>query len=122
MSRAATRSCPRASSTAPAMPAAAEASTTTGGGTRNGISTSTTRCASGRKTRSHSTSVPALDLRERASLEGKGALVDRRAGADQLTPGVDLAPRVPEQKAARPALAVDERDDALAVRLLPALD
>src|SRR5260221_499965 len=110
---------PRASSTAPAMPAAPDASTTTGGDTRNRTSASTTRCAAGRNVRSQSHSCTARSFRERPSALDKRSLVDRLAGADQLSRGVDLAPRVPEQYTARPALPVDVRDEAFAVRLVP---
>src|SRR5260221_3133542 len=113
---------PRASSTAPAIPAAPDASTTTGGDTRNRTSASTTRCAAGRNVRSQSHSCTARSFRERPSALDKRSLVDRLAGADQLGRGVDLAPRVPEQYTARPALPVDVRDDAFAVRLVPPLD
>src|SRR3954451_24171929 len=62
--------CPRHSSTAPAIPLAVDARTTAGGGTRSGARASTTGCASGRKTCSHSTSLPRRALRERASAPG----------------------------------------------------
>src|SRR5260370_19897524 len=103
------------------MPAAPDASTTTGGATRNPTSASTTRCAAGRTVRSQSHSCTARSLRERPSALDKRALVDRSTGADQLGRGVDLVPDVPEENAARPALIVDVRDDTFAVRLVPAL-
>src|SRR5260221_9862591 len=113
---------PRASSTARAIPAAPDASTTPGGDTRKRTSPSTTRCAAGRNVHSQSHSCTARSFRERPSALDKRALVDRLTGADQLGRGVDRAPGVPEQYAARAALRVDVRHDAFAVRLVPPLD
>src|SRR5262245_13857862 len=121
ISSAATTSSPRARSTAATTPVAAAASTTAGGGTRSGASTSTSTCASGRKSRSHSHSCTARGLRDRASALDKRPFCHRAAREDQLARGVDLVPDVPEQDAARPPLVVDVRDDALAVRLVPTL-
>src|SRR5689334_23453603 len=118
-SSAAAISSPRASATAPAMPHAADASTTAGGGTRSGASTSTTTCASGRNSRSHSHSCTTRGLRERASALDKGSFGNGLAREDQLGRRVDLVPDVPEQEATRLPLVVDVRDDALAVRLVP---
>ena len=63
----------------------------------------------------------ALCRRSGASVEEGAEVgrVDDGARPDQLARGVDLAPDVPEQESARPALAVDVGDDALAVRLGP---
>src|SRR5580765_5831778 len=104
--------------TAPAMPAAPAATTTAGGGTRSRARTSTSGCASGRKTASHRISYPFRGFRERASVSDRKSAL---AGTDELTRVVDLVPDVPKQHAARPAV-LDVRDDALAVRLLPVLD
>src|SRR4051812_17791333 len=105
------------------MPAAADASTTAGGGTRNGASARTTTCAAGRKTYSASASVPSLAFLDRANaLAKRRSLDDRARVADPRARLVDLAPRVPEEKAAWAPLAVDVCDDALAVRLVPGLD
>src|SRR5436190_16286332 len=109
---------PRPSSTAAARPTPPAATTTSGGGTWRRANRRTSGCASGRKTFSHTSSVPRRGLRDRArGLDGKGSL----SGPDQLACVVDLVPHVPEQHAARFAV-LDVRDDALAVRLLPVLD
>src|SRR4051812_3441293 len=109
---------PRPSSTVAARPAAPAATTTSGGGTRRRAKRRTRGCASGRKTFSHTSSVPRRGLRDRASaLDRKGA----HSRANQLTGVVELVPHVPEQHAARLAV-LDIRDDALPVRLLPVLD
>src|SRR3569833_5714 len=113
-SSAATISEPRASSTAPRMPTAAAASTTTGGGTRRRANGTTTRCARGRKTCSHSTSVPRLGFFEALKLD--------TARFDRVARRVELVPDVPEQEAARPPVCVDVRDRPLAERLVPRLD
>src|SRR5579859_708163 len=116
---AAASSDPWPSSTAAATPAAPANATTTGGGTRSRANTRTSGCARGRKTRSHTTSVPRRGLRERAraELDSEGPLT----GSQQVSRRIELVPDVPEQNAARPS-ALDVRDDALAIRLLPVLD
>ena len=64
------------------MPAAVDASTTAGGGTRNGKSARTTTCAHGRYTYSQRYSVPSRALRDCASvLPKQRSLFDRLAGA-----------------------------------------
>src|SRR5690242_10936192 len=114
---AATTSEPRPSSTAAAIPAV-PAAATTGGATRSRASARTSGCASGRKTRSHTSSVPSRGFRDRArALNRKSAL----ARDEQLPGRVELVPDVPEEDAARPAV-LDVRDYALPIRLLPVLD
>src|SRR4051794_37439937 len=108
-------------STAPAIPLAVDARTTAGGGTRSGARASTTGCASGRKTCSHSTSLPRRALRERASALDKLRPLHRLSRLDALACVVDLPPCVPEEEAARARVRVDVRDDSLALRGLPLL-
>src|SRR5436305_3143749 len=112
---------PRANSTAPAIPHPVDASTTAGGGTPRRASGSTTRCASGRKTLSHTHSCRRRALRERASLD-KRPLADGFPRHDQLARSVDLVPDVPHEESTRPAVVVDIRDRPLAIRLVPGLD
>src|SRR4051812_13356658 len=103
------------------MPVAPAEAATSGGGTRRGSSATTRRCASGRYTRSQTSSRATLFFRERSSALDKCRLVDRRAGGDQLAPAVDVIPHVPVEESARSTRPVDVRDDPLAIRLLPAL-
>src|SRR5687768_2682830 len=105
------------------MPVAPAVAATSGGATRNGSSTSTKRCASGRKRSSQASSQPAFAFRERfrAWLDKHG-LVGGETGANQLASLVDLVPDVPVQEPARSPIDVEIGDRPLPVRLLPGLD
>src|SRR5947209_11054992 len=101
------------------MPVAPAVAAMTGGGTRSGSSTDTTKCASGRKMRSQMSSCATFLFRERASALDKSRLLDRRACGDQLATEVDMVPHVPVEEPPRSPRLVDVGDDPFAIGLLP---